>query len=71
MTNSVAKYYLTQTRGGRTTRYVSAWKMTAEEAAARGLTEADVVPGTSEERSPVQYQAAGHDGVQSPERRKP
>lgn len=67
----VSNYFLTQTRGGKTTRYKSSWKMSAEEATARGLTEADIVPGTTEERRAVQHHAAGHDGVQSPEGRKP
>jgi hypothetical protein len=37
--------------------------MSAEDAAKRGLTDADIVPGTAEERDEVQHQSAGHDGV--------
>jgi hypothetical protein len=58
-----AKYWLTETRGGKTRRYQSGWKMTAEEAAKRGLTEADKVPGSEETRQEVRMQSAGHDGV--------
>lgn len=46
-------------------RYRSAWKMTREEAAERGLTDADIVPGTTEEVHEVRHQSAGHDGVRS------
>jgi hypothetical protein len=63
MTPTVSKYWLTQTRGGKTTRYQSGWKMSPEEASARGLTEADIVPGTTEERSDLGMQSAGLDGV--------
>lgn len=58
-----SRYWLTETRGGKTRRYRSGWKMTAEEAAKRGLTEADKVPGTEETYAPVGMQSAGHDGV--------
>jgi hypothetical protein len=47
--------------------YPSAWKMSPEEAAARGLTESDIVPGTTEERSDLGMQSAGLDGVRPPE----
>jgi hypothetical protein len=63
MTPTVSKYWLTQTRGGKTTRYQSGWRMSVEEAAARGLTESDIVPGTTEERSDLGMQSAGLDGV--------
>jgi hypothetical protein len=66
MTPTVSKYWLTQTRGGKTTRYQSGWRMSPEEAAARGLTEADIVPGTTEERSDLGMQSAGLDGVRPP-----
>jgi hypothetical protein len=56
-------YWLTETRSGKTRRYQSGWRMTAEEAAARGLTEADKVPGSEETRQEVRMQSAGHDGV--------
>jgi hypothetical protein len=58
-----AKYYLTETRGGKTRRYASRWKMTPEEAAQRGLTEADKVPGSEETRVNLGLQSAGLDGV--------
>jgi hypothetical protein len=41
--------------------YPSAFKMTEEEARARGAIE--IVPGTTEERHEVKHQAAGLDGV--------
>jgi hypothetical protein len=41
--------------------YPSHWKMTAEEAKARGAI--SIVPGTTEERQEVKHQAAGLDGV--------
>jgi hypothetical protein len=63
---TLSKYWLTQTRGGKTTRYQSAWRMSREEAAARGLTDADIVPGTTEEREERQHQSAGLDGVRPP-----
>jgi hypothetical protein len=44
----------------------SSWRMTPEEAAARGLTESDIVPGTTEERADLGMQSAGLDGVRSP-----
>jgi hypothetical protein len=58
-------------------RQPSRWRMSPEEAAARGLIAADIVPGsgqevlvpeTEEERQRVQvhYQSAGHDSVQPP-----
>jgi hypothetical protein len=45
--------------------YPSTWKMSPEEAAARGLTEADKVPGSEETRQEVRMQSAGHDGVKT------
>jgi hypothetical protein len=45
----------------------STWRMTREEAAARGLTDADIVPGTTEEREEVRHQSAGLDGVRPPQ----
>lgn len=41
--------------------YASAFKMTAEQAKARGAL--SIVPGTTEERQEVVHQSAGHDGV--------
>jgi hypothetical protein len=58
-----AKYWLAETRGGKTRRYQSSWRMSPEEAAKRGLTEADKVPGTEETYAPVGMQSAGLDGV--------
>jgi hypothetical protein len=58
-----SRYWLTETRGGKTRRYQSGWRMTAEEAAKRGLTDADKVPGSEETRQEVRMQSAGHDGV--------
>lgn len=40
----------------------SSWRMSAEEAAARGLTEKDIVPGSAEERRDMGRQSAGHGG---------
>jgi hypothetical protein len=48
-------------------RYPSAWKLSEEEAAARGLTDADIVPGTTEERQEHRHQSAGLDGVRTPQ----
>lgn len=42
--------------------YKSTFKMTREEAAKRGLTDADIVPGTTEEITGVGTQSAGFDG---------
>jgi hypothetical protein len=41
--------------------------MTPEEAASRGLTDADIVPGTTEERHERRHQSAGLDGVRPPQ----
>jgi hypothetical protein len=58
-----AKYWLTETRGGKTRRYQSSWRMSPEEAAQRGLTEADKVPGSEKTYPSLGLQSAGHDGV--------
>lgn len=68
-----SRYYLT----AKGKRYASSWCMSPDEAATRGLTAADIVPGTSEprqvpeteverQRAQVNYQSAGHDSVQPP-----
>lgn len=44
-------------------RQPSTWAMSAEEAAARGLTEKDMVPGSQKEFRDLGMQSAGHDGV--------
>lgn len=70
-------FYLMPMRPGQRKRAASAWRMSPEDAAARGLTEADKVPGsiehrdlpeTEEERARTQvhYQSAGMDGAQPP-----
>lgn len=43
--------------------YPSSFKMTAEEAKARGAIA--IVPGTTEERQEVRHQSAGRDGARS------
>lgn len=43
--------------------YKSTFKMSAEEAAKHGLTDADIVPGTTEERQEVKMPSAGMGGV--------
>ena len=43
--------------------YPSSWKMSPEEAAARGLGPQDIVPGTTEEVRDLGMQSAGLDGV--------
>ena len=69
-----SKYYLANPNP-RGKRRPSTWKMSPEDAAARGLTE--IVPGTSEprevpeseeeeRRTQVAYQSAGRDSVQPP-----
>jgi hypothetical protein len=59
----VARYYLPPPKWKPKGKPIpSTWKLTREEAAARGLTDADIVPGTTEERQQVQHQSAGHDG---------
>lgn len=58
-----SRYWLTETRGGKTRRYQSGWRMTAEEAAKHGLTDADKVPGSEETRQEAGMQSAGLDGV--------
>jgi hypothetical protein len=76
----LAKYYLPPSPG-RKTRHASRWRMSPEEAAARGLTEADKVPGTSlmvekaeteeeERRAMGSSQSAGHDGARVPTKEK-
>lgn len=61
--------------GPRARAHVSSWRMTAEEAAGIGAlaivpgsTEFRQVPETDEERqrTQVNYQSAGHDGVKPP-----
>jgi hypothetical protein len=58
-----AKSWLTETRGGKTRRYQSSWRMTAEEAAKRGLKPEDKVEGSERTYGSVGVQSAGHDGV--------
>jgi len=48
--------------------YVSGWKMSAEEAAKHGLTDKEIVPGTTEERADLGIQSAGRDGVRAAKR---
>lgn len=43
--------------------YKSTFQMTPEEAARRGLTDADIVPGTTEERASIAVQSVGFNGV--------
>lgn len=50
--------------GPRAKPYPSTFKMTEEEARARGAVA--MVPGTTEEREEVRHQSAGHDGVRPP-----
>lgn len=45
--------------------YASSWHMSAEEAAKRGLTEKDIVPGSAMEVRGVGVQSAGMDGVRT------
>lgn len=66
MAQTLSRYYLTDTRGGKNRRYVSSWKMSAAEAAARGLTDKDIVPGSMEERRELGRQSAGYDGARTP-----
>lgn len=47
--------------------YVSTFKMSPEEAAKRGLTDADIVPGTTWEPPETGMQSAGRDGVKAQE----
>lgn len=74
-------YYLPPPPGSgqRAKPYQSSWKMSPDEAKARGLTDADIVPGSSEprpvpetegerDRAQVNYQSAGRDSVKPPRR---
>lgn len=70
-------FYFLPNRNPRGKPYRSSWKMSAEEAAARGAlgivpgsTEVREIPETEEEvgRSQVNYQSAGHDGAKPPRR---
>lgn len=45
--------------------YVSGWKMDRDEAAARGLTDKDIVPGTTEETRPAGMHSVGFDGMRA------
>lgn len=45
--------------------YPSRWKMSREEAAARGLTDKDIVPGSTVEPTNLGVQSAGFDGPRS------
>lgn len=60
----VARYYLPppawKPNGKRTP---STWKMSAEEAQARGLKPQDIVPGSEEDRQEAVKQSAGRDGT--------
>jgi hypothetical protein len=71
----VAFYFLPPHPGRRTKPYASSWKMTAEEAAARGAVgmvpgslEVREIPETDEERTRATmfYQSAGRDSVKGP-----
>lgn len=64
---TVSRYYLPPAPGSgpKAKPYPSSWAMTAEEAKARGLTDADIIPGTTEERQEAVKQSAGRDGARS------
>lgn len=58
-----SRYWLTETRGGKTRRYQSRWRMTPEEAEKRGLKPEDKVEDSERTYTSVGIQSAGHDGV--------
>lgn len=62
---TVARYYLPPAPGSgpKAKPYASSWKMSPEEAKARGLTDADIVPGSTEVRTDHGLQSAGRDGT--------
>lgn len=79
-TVEVARYFLPPRPGAgpRAKPYASRFRMTAEEAASRGAigqvpgsAESREEPETDEERqrTQVDYQSAGHDSVQPPQRK--